>query len=78
MMTAKPNDIDPQAWLADVFARIAETPQRRPAELLPWSGSANLRATSPLRQRDNDAVQPKVSSPRPRPDAYSLNLGPEN
>jgi transposase len=34
--TAKLNDIDPLAWLADVLARIAGTPQSRLAELLPW------------------------------------------
>ncbi len=34
--TAKLNDVDPQAWLADVFARIAEIPQSRLDELLPW------------------------------------------
>lgn len=26
IMSAKVNDIDPQAWLADVLARIADTP----------------------------------------------------
>jgi transposase len=36
IMTAKLNDIDPQAWLADVFARIAAHPQNRLHELLPW------------------------------------------
>jgi transposase len=35
IMTAKLNDIDPQAWLADVPARIAGIPQGRLAELLP-------------------------------------------
>ena len=35
--TAKLNDIDPQAWLADVLARIAELPQTRLHELLPWN-----------------------------------------
>ncbi len=35
--TAKLNDVDPQAWLADVLARIADTPQHRLAELLPWN-----------------------------------------
>lgn len=35
--TAKLNDIDPQAWLADVLARIADTPQGRLGELLPWN-----------------------------------------
>ena len=34
--TAKLNNVDPQAWLADVLARIAETPQHRLDELLPW------------------------------------------
>lgn len=32
---ARLNDIDPQAWLADVLARIADTPQKRLDELLP-------------------------------------------
>ena len=36
IMTAKLNDVDPQAWLADVLARIASTPQRQLNELLPW------------------------------------------
>ncbi|WP_436117932.1 IS66 family transposase [Phyllobacterium sp. LjRoot231] len=34
--TAKLNDIDPQAWLADALARIADTPVTKLAELLPW------------------------------------------
>jgi len=37
IVTAKLNDIDPQAWLADVLARIADLPQSRLAELLPWN-----------------------------------------
>lgn len=35
IMTAKLNDIDTQAWRANVLARIAETQQSRLAELLP-------------------------------------------
>ena len=35
--TAKLNDIDPQAWLADVLTRIADAPQNRLQELLPWN-----------------------------------------
>jgi transposase len=34
--TAKLNDINPQAWLADVLARIADHPASRLHELLPW------------------------------------------
>ncbi|EHS50598.1 transposase IS66, partial [Rhizobium sp. PDO1-076] len=34
--TARLNDIDPKAWLADVLARIADLPVSRLHELLPW------------------------------------------
>jgi transposase len=37
IVTAKMNDIDPQAWLADVLARIADHPANRLDELLPWN-----------------------------------------
>lgn len=37
IVTAKLNEIDPQAWLADVLARIAEHPAHRIDELLPWN-----------------------------------------
>ena len=40
IVTAKLNDIDPQAWLADVLARIADLPQTRLHELLPWNWQA--------------------------------------
>jgi transposase len=42
IMTAKLNDVDPQAWLADVLARIAEIPQSRLADLLPWHWAAEM------------------------------------
>ncbi len=40
IVTAKLNDIDPQAWLADVLARIADQPAQKLDELLPWNWKA--------------------------------------
>lgn len=37
IVSAKMNDVDPQAWLADVLARIAAHPVHRLDELLPWN-----------------------------------------
>jgi hypothetical protein len=37
IVTARMNDVDPQAWLADVLARIAGHPAREIDELLPWN-----------------------------------------
>ena len=37
IVTAKMNDVDPQAWLADVLARIADHPAQKLDELLPWN-----------------------------------------
>jgi transposase len=42
IMTAKLNDIDPQAWLADVLARIADAPQGQLQKLLPWEWNKAL------------------------------------
>jgi transposase len=41
IQTAKLNNVDPQAWLADVLARIADTPQTQISELLPWNWRPN-------------------------------------
>jgi len=35
--TARLNDVDPQAWLADVLARIATHPIRQIDDLMPWN-----------------------------------------
>jgi transposase len=35
--TAKLNGVDPQAWLADVLARLPDHPAKRVVELLPWN-----------------------------------------
>ncbi|MBB3967381.1 transposase [Rhizobium metallidurans] len=39
IVTAKMNDIDPQAWLADILARMPNIPVSRLPELLPWNWS---------------------------------------
>lgn len=37
IVTAKMNDVDPRAWLANVLTQIAEHPASRLHELLPWN-----------------------------------------
>jgi transposase len=37
IVTAKLNDVDPRAWLADVLARIADHSASRLDELMPWN-----------------------------------------
>ena len=37
IQTARLNDVDPQAWLADVLARIAAHPVQQLGDLLPWN-----------------------------------------
>jgi len=41
IVTARLNDVDPQAWLANVIARIADTPMSRLDRLLPWNWAAD-------------------------------------
>jgi hypothetical protein len=45
--TARLNDIDPKAWLAEVLARIAYLPVSRLHELLPWEWKAIKAAVFP-------------------------------
>src|SRR6516165_8443212 len=40
IQTARLNDVDPQAWLADVLARIADHAIHRLDQLLPWNWKA--------------------------------------
>lgn len=47
--TARLNSIDPLVWLTDVLARIADMPQNRLDELLPWKWK-QLRDTEALKQ----------------------------
>jgi transposase len=39
--TCKMNDVDPQAWLADLLARLPDHPANKVADLLPWSWKAS-------------------------------------
>ena len=62
VVTAKMNKIDPQAWLADVLARIASHPASRIDELLPW----NWRAAGHL--------QPRRLTPASTPHSFATRL----
>ena len=44
--SAKLNGVDPQAWLADVLARIADHPAKRIGDLLPWNWRAAMGASA--------------------------------
>jgi transposase len=57
IVTAKMNGVDPQAWLADVLARIAAHPAHRLDELLPWNWRKDKKDTPAL------AAKPSQSSP---------------
>jgi transposase len=46
IVTAKMNGADPQAWLANVLARINAIPQSRLHELLPWNRVPQIENTS--------------------------------
>ena len=42
--TARLNDVDPRAWLADVLARINDHPAKAIDDLLPWNWKAGNQA----------------------------------
>lgn len=42
IQTARLNDVDPQVWLADVLARIADHPAARLNELFPWNWAPRI------------------------------------
>ncbi len=44
----KLNDVDPQAWPADVLSRIAAHPAQRLGELLPWNWKPTSAASPSL------------------------------
>lgn len=44
IVAARMNDVDPQALLADVLARIADHPTNKIDERLPWAWKAQKQA----------------------------------
>jgi hypothetical protein len=51
IVTAKLNDVDPRAWLADVLTRIGDHPASRLDQLLPWNWrAATLKAAASSHQ----------------------------
>jgi transposase len=44
--TCKMNDVDPQAWLADLLARLPDHPASKVADLLPWNWKASQQQSS--------------------------------
>ena len=51
--TARLNGVNPLAWFTDVLARIADLPQSRLHELLPWDGYAFAKRRSCRRLRND-------------------------
>jgi len=60
IVTAKMNDIDPQAWLADVVVGITEHTVQKLDELLPW----NRRHLTSESVRRPDKLNPASDSRR--------------
>ena len=53
--TAKLNNVDPQAWLADVLARLQDHPAKRIQELLPWNWPTASHQARGLKQPESRA-----------------------
>jgi transposase len=51
IMTARLNDVDPKAWLADILARIANLPVSRLHEMLPWEWKRLRQGEDPVPQQ---------------------------
>jgi hypothetical protein len=47
--TCRLNDIDPEAWLADIVARIADHPINRLDDMLPWKWRLRAESIAPVR-----------------------------
>ena len=51
IMTARLNDVDPKAWLADILARLANLPVSRLHEMLPWEWKRLRQGEDPASQQ---------------------------
>ena len=72
IQTCKLNDVDPQAWLADVLARLQDYPAKRIGELLPWNWETPARPQSRRVTAPNTPIaRCQRPLPRPSPDAYA-------
>ena len=62
--TAKLDDVDPQAWLADVLARLPDLPARRIHELLPYNWSPAVHRMCPwlATQPDDRAAGGRIAA----------------
>jgi IS66 C-terminal element len=67
---ARMNDVDPQAWLADVLARLPDHPANKIADLLPWNWKANQQCKAAL-PPERFAADHRACLGR-WPDAYGL------
>jgi hypothetical protein len=56
IQTAKLNNVDPQAWLADALARIADHPINRVEELLPWKWKLHAETARYLKQLEQELL----------------------
>ena len=79
------NNVDPQAWLADVLARIAEHPVHRIDQLLPWSLAAALGAAksgslivAPTHPSSRSATSPTCSARTRLAAGRSIDMFPED
>jgi len=63
--TAKLNDVDPQAWLADMLARLQDHSAKRLTELLPWNWKAQKAPAKKLPPSLSVQIFPKQSTPLP-------------
>jgi transposase len=61
IVSAKMNDIDPQAWLADILARLPSHPAHRIDELLPWNWKAPHIHGATHDQRNTDCAPQSCS-----------------